>query len=121
MVKVYAKFDKILDAKNAVEVLKSMGYKNAHIDIADKFHAEFSSELGTSTKKATCLSDIFLNSKGKVYNIDKAPLLASDPIISGNGTYDIMINANVHLQVNVEEKQIQELEKALTELGGIKI
>ncbi len=121
MVKVYTKFDRIIDARKAVETLKSMGYHSAQIDIADKFYNEFSAELGISGKGAdTNLSDVFLNSKSKPFNVDKGPLIASDPVMSGNGPNDVMMDTNVHLLVNVDEKQLSDVEKKLSDLGGRK-
>jgi hypothetical protein len=115
-----AAFERISEARQAIEALAGMGYTNAHLDAADNFRTEFSSELSQPGKRRIpSLSGLVLKSRGHMYGIDKASLLAVDPMVSGLGSCRDFADSNTRILVKVDDDKIDEVKKVIGEYGGI--
>lgn len=107
------------DARKAVEVLRNMGYKNAHLDMIEKTFDEHSLELSTITvKKIPSLSALVSKSKGYIFDCAKGSILAADPIVSGTCSCKETINVSTRLLVSVDADKEDEVKSILNQYGG---
>jgi len=119
MPKIRAFFDKMSEARKAAQMLKSMGFNDAHLDMMDSYNEEYSEETNSAgTEKATSLSALVLNSKGYTNSIRKAPLLSAQPMVSGMGLYEEIYDISTQLLVSAEEGKVDEVKKIIREAGG---
>lgn len=118
MGKINVDFERMVEARKAVDYLRSQGYKDAHLDAADRFLGEYSEEINFVGSNALSLSALVLKSKGYLYSPDKGPLIAADPMVSGMGTCEEMGNANTRLRVSVEDDKAEEIKNILKQMGG---
>ncbi|MDP4094743.1 MAG: hypothetical protein Q8920_15470 [Bacillota bacterium] len=119
MPKIFADFARMVEARKTVEELKKMGYKDAHLDMAEKFSNEFASEINApGTSRAVSLSALVLKSNGHIYNVGKAPLLAADPMVSGSGHFEETADLNARLRVTVDDDKLDEIREILSKAGG---
>ena len=121
MPKIRAFFDKMSEARKAAQMLKSMGFNDAHLDMMDRYNndEEYSEETNPAgTEKAINLSALVLNSKGYTNSIRKAPLLSAQPMVSGMGLYEEIYDISAQLLVSAEEGKIDEVKKSVMEAGG---
>jgi hypothetical protein len=51
MSKIHAHFENMLEARNTLKALNSIGFDNAHLDMAGAFDYEFSSETNADIQK----------------------------------------------------------------------
>ena len=118
--KIRANFGKMLDAQDAVRALRSLGYKGVHLDMIDKTYNEASEELiAEDTSSAIDLSALVLNMDLHSYDIDKAPLLAADPMASGVGSFREIAGSSTHLVANIEDTKADEVKSIIRDYGGI--
>ena len=119
MSKIYAHFERILDARKATDALKNKGY-TAYLDAPEKNFEEYAEEINfAGSKNASSLSSLVLKSGGSINNIFKAPLVAADPMVSGMGSYtDIAENLKTRLIVNAEHGSEIEVYNVIKEFGG---
>lgn len=119
MPKIFAKFERMAEAKAAVDKLRSMGFKGAYMDMSDKMLDEYSEELNPpGTEIGTSLSALVMNSTGVPHDASIAPLLAASPMVSGIGTFREIADQNSQLCVIAEEEKIEEIKQILRLLGG---
>ena len=119
MQKIDVYFEKMSQARKAVEKLKSMGYRNAYLDINDRNQTEFSAEINPAgSQNAMSLSSLVLKSKGFRNDASKGPLMASNPMVSGIGPVDDMADPGARLSVSVEDENAGIIRKLLMDMGG---
>lgn len=120
MTKFYVDFQSMLNARKAVDKLKAMGYHSAHLDLTSRFTTEYSTEINLpGTTKGPSLSRLVLKSGSSMFSVDKAPLIATHPMVSGMGSFsDITENLGARLIVNVEDGKLEEVKSSLRELGA---
>ncbi|MCX8128645.1 MAG: hypothetical protein N3I35_00905 [Clostridia bacterium] len=119
MTNISAVFEKMGEGKKAVDALRETGYKRAYLDMVDNYLSEYSSEINfAGTRSAPSLSALVLKSDGHILNIDKGPLVASNPMVSGIGAYREMADAGTRLIVHVEDEKVEEVKKLIRSYGG---
>ncbi len=120
MPKLHAHFQNMLSARKAVEALKGMGYRDAHLDAAEKFLEEYSEEINfAGSRSAPSLSALIMRSNAHLFNIDKGPLMASDPMVSGIGCFkEISGSISTKLAVTVDDEKMEQIKTFLAESGG---
>ena len=121
MERISALFQKIIDGRKAIEKLNSAGYKNARLDIADASLEEYSNEINiTSFKTPSSLSTLVSKSETPILSINKSPLVASSPMVSGLSSSEEAHNISTRLVVDVDdEEKGDEIKKLIRSLGGI--
>lgn len=118
MAKLDVVFERMIDGRKAVEELKKMGYR-AHLDMIDNYVNEYSEEINfAGSRNSPSLSALVLKSDGHILNIDKGPLVASSPLVSGVGAYMESIGTSIRLIVNVDDSKIEEVKSILRSGGG---
>ncbi len=116
--KINGYFYSLESANKASAYLKSMGYKS-YIDIIDKYADTYNDKQNIAgTKTGPTLASLVLKS-GYTFDIRKSPLLMSDPMISGMGYYDETADANIQLNVEVNDDKINDVVKVISSFGGI--
>jgi hypothetical protein len=118
MASLHAIFERMIDGRKAVEELKKLGCK-AHLDLVDNYLHEYSEEINfAGATNAPSLSALVLKSDGHITSIDKGPLVASSPIVSGLGSYRDMESPGTRLIVKFEEGKDEEIKSIIRNLGG---
>lgn len=118
MPEIRAYFEKMINAKKTVETLKSKGYKNAYLDINENTSEEYSKEITPPGMwNSSSLARIVLKTPRHIFgNMEKTPLMAADPAVSGYSPNNQILNT--HLIVNVESENTEEVKKFIEEMGG---
>lgn len=120
MPKIRAFFERMSDAKKAAQTLKNMGYKDAQLDMIDRYNEEYSEEINfAGNENAPSLSALVLRSRGHSFDAGKAPLMSANPMVSGMGTYEEIYDLGTQLLVSAEEGKFDEVKKIIAELGGM--
>jgi hypothetical protein len=119
MPRISACFEKMSEAKKAVEALKLMGYKNSYLDMHDSFMEEYSADINAAgTEAGPSLSALVQNSGSRLRYPAKAPLTAADPAVSGLGCYEDAFSVGTRLVVGVETGNAEAAERVIREYGG---
>lgn len=120
MAKVTARFEKMVDASNAVKMLKRIGVTNTWLDAMDDFSGEFAAEFNVpGMDNAPSLSGLVLNSGGYAARADKGPLLAADPMVSGmEPREETARNHSTRLVANVPNEQIDAVKRVISDMDG---
>ncbi|MCX7710033.1 MAG: hypothetical protein N2484_09295 [Clostridia bacterium] len=120
MSKIHASFSRMIDAKKALDTIKDKGLGNGYLDAVDGFFEEYSEEINfAGTQAAPSLSGLVLRSRGNIVNIDKAPLVAANPMVSGMGTYqDLADSVKARLTLTIDDANEKEVKALLQEMGG---
>ncbi len=114
-------FGNMKEANGTVEKLKTMGYKSAFIDINEGRNEDRNLQTNLAgTETAISLSDLVLegtNAKGT--SMDKSPLKAASPMVSGMGTFDEIADVKCRLVVEAGENDKDKIEQIIREAGGM--
>jgi hypothetical protein len=120
LARIQARFDKMSEARNVVDVLKKMGYAGVYIDMADTMTEEYSEEMSLpGTEPPLSLSALVLKSAGSVYDASMGPLLAASPIVGGTGSFREIADGHTRLHAAVQDDKREELRELIKKLGGI--
>ncbi|MCR4436769.1 MAG: hypothetical protein QHH06_14180 [Clostridiales bacterium] len=120
MPKIHVDFENMLEGRKAVEALRGMGYKDAHLDVVDRFFDEISEEISTAGAAAgPCLSALVLRPKGTLPGSLKGPLVAVDPMVSGMGRFSEVAELSTRLRVTVDPDKVDEVKNMLKNMGGV--
>jgi hypothetical protein len=117
---ISARFEKMADASGALKMLKQMGVSYSSLDAMDDFSSEFAAEFNAAgTDNGPSLSGLVMRSGGYAERIDKSPLLAADPLVSGMETRDDCArNHSTRLIANVPEELLEASKKIISDMGG---
>ena len=120
MPKLSAKFDKMADASGAVKALRQLGITKAWLDASDGYSSEFAAEPTVpGTDNAPSLSGLVLRSGGYAARVDKGPLLAADPMVSGmESREDRAKNHSTRLISLIPDDQLDAAKKIIRDMGG---
>lgn len=119
MPRICADFGNMIDARKTVEKLRNMGFKDACLDVVDRFTDEFAGEINIAgSENGVSLSALVMKSAGHLFNVSKAPMLAADPMASGLGVYEEIGDFNTRLRVSVDDTKIDDVKKLLIESGA---
>lgn len=121
MHKICAGFESILEAKKALDKLRSMGYISAHLDIVENSREEFAQEM-PYTRKSSMPGLLDLASRSAKYKPSQrlSLLNAASPIMGGFGPHhELPVPVATHLLVTVDNDKADEIKKLLSDFGGI--
>ncbi len=121
MERISAIFQRIIDGRKAIEKLKSVGYKNARLDIVDTSLEEYSNEINISSfRAAPSLSALVYKTETHILSNNKSPLVASNSMVSGLSSSEEIHNISTRLVVDIDDKQEpDEIKNLIRNLGGI--
>lgn len=120
MATVRSHFHNFTEARDAMILLKSKGFTNVYLDAAGNNNEEFAGEINPlGSSEGPSLSALILRSAGIRHEIDKGPLLAAHPAVSGMGTsHEGWHLLETNLIVHVDEEKLNEIRQILTKAGG---
>ncbi len=112
-------FGSMKTARDTAEELKQKGYK-AFIDSNDEKNADRDFQTNSAgTETAISLSNLVLNgTNANEDTMDKSPLLAASPMVSGVGTFDEIANVKHKLTVEAEENSKSKIVQIIHKAGG---
>lgn len=117
--KIEGFFSGIKNANEAVEKLKSLGFKNAYADINEHYMPSNNVETNFPGNENTpSLSDLVLRSGEPSEVSDKAPLIAASPMVSGMGTFEEVMDINYKVTADVSEDDTQRAGEIMKSMGG---
>lgn len=110
-------FESMFEARRAIAKLRECGYEKAYLDMVDKYNEEYSEEIfAGSPLSAPNLSSAALKSGTCKAHLEKPPLAASNPAVSGVGSLcELTGNRAASLFVNYETDKTEELKNILNE------
>ncbi|QUH25745.1 hypothetical protein [Serpentinicella alkaliphila] len=111
-------FNNINKAEKAIAELKKHGI-TAYLDLNDKnmqYTNGFTNLAGTSINAS--LSGLVLNSGNSIGDIEKAPLYAADPSVSGMGGFDEIISIKHKIIVDTNEGNWPLAMKIIEKIAG---
>lgn len=118
--KVKAYFRGLKTANEAVEKLKSKGFKEAVADLND--HYIFSNNQGTNRLgmdiSSSSESSLVMKSGSPLDDQTYGPLAAASPMVSGMGGFEEIADVNYRVTVNVDTKDEEKVKKLLNVIGG---
>ncbi len=111
-------FSGIKNANEAVEKLKQSGF-NSYADINEHYMVNNNSETNFPGNENTpSLSDLVLRSGNISEATDKAPLIASSPMVSGMGRFEEIMDVNYKVVVDITDNNKTEASEIIKSLGG---
>lgn len=111
-------FAELKRANEAVDKLKNMGFK-AYVDINDHYIEDRNVRTNLpGTETSVSLSGLILESDSHDIAIDKAPLNASSPMVSGYGKFEEVADVNCQVITDIEEKDAENVKQTIREMGG---
>lgn len=119
MHRIKAYFDTMLQARQAVDAVKSIGCKSAYLDMVERMYSEYSSELGMALDK----QKVHTRSSKRNTPISEDGISMRIAEIPGSISGIMEVNENLHnfstyLLVNVESKDISRVKEIIISLGG---
>ncbi|MCR4435868.1 MAG: hypothetical protein QHH06_09200 [Clostridiales bacterium] len=112
-------FGKIKAARETVEKLKELGFKEAFIDMNDHYNENRNVQTNLpGTETSVSLSGLVLGSEAYGAVRDKAPLNAASPMVSGMGTFDEIADVNCKVVVDSGESDANKIKQIIREMGG---
>ncbi len=119
MIRVTGYFQSIYDAQKTYNQLKKQGYKNAALDIIDRFPKNTDqireNVLGGDEGS---LSALVLKPGEGEFSMEARPMLAADPHVSGMAGFSEIADANIMVSVTVEEGEEDIVKKQIQDNGG---
>jgi hypothetical protein len=117
--KIEGYFSKIENAKNAVEKLKSLGLKNAFVDINEHYAENRNTQARLpGTMSGVSLSALVVPSAAPKIDRDMGPLTASSPMVSGIGDFEEVADVNCKIIVEVSEPDSKKAKEIIKNMGG---
>lgn len=115
--KIEGYFSSIKDANETIRLLQNSGFKNSYLDLKDEYEEGRNVKMNLAgTENSSSLSDLVLASGSTtVEDRSKAPLAASDPMVSGMANMeeitDIISKIVVELDNSNDAKKAEKIIK----------
>jgi hypothetical protein len=117
--KIQGFFSEISSANDAVKELQKLGFKNAFVDINDHYIENRNvSRNVAGTTNSTSLSELVLYSSSGNADEGSSPLAASDPMVSGFGSFDEVTDINYVVRVDTDNENSNKAKEILTNMGA---
>ncbi|SDK36691.1 hypothetical protein [Natronincola ferrireducens] len=117
--KIAGYFNSLKIANEAIEALHRVGFKNATLDLKDNTVGDgnYITNL-PGTEMSTSLSNLILESGDRGIDIDKAPLSAANPMVSGMAGFDEIADYGHKIVVDADDEDEEEIKALITKFGG---
>lgn len=110
--KIEGYFSGIKAANEAVEKLKSEGFKGAFADINEHLNNAYSQNGFVGSKDVSSLSQAVLGEN------DNSPLAAASPMASGMGGFEEIADMNCKVVVEASDGNVESAKKIISSMGG---
>lgn len=110
--KIEGYFSGIKAANEAVEKLKSEGFKGAFADINEHLNNAYSQNGFVGSKDVSSLSQAVLGEN------DNSPLAAASPMASGMGGFEEIADMNCKVVVEASDGNVENAKKIISSMGG---
>lgn len=112
-------FDSLKNANKAIDELRKAGYEKAFLDLKDETMKDKNTITNLpGTQMNTSLSDLVLESGNRGIDIDKAPLSAADPLVSGIAGFKEITDLSHKIVVEVKKNSADDAKSIIEKMGG---
>lgn len=119
--KIEGVFDNLKKANQAVERLKTEGFKNAVVDINDHFVGD-DLDMKTNmpgTETTPSLSGLILGAGDTTTDKTESPIAAVNPMVSGMAGFEEIADYNCKVVVDVNSDNIEQAKKIIADEEGL--
>ena len=111
-------FESLYEARKALAKLKEFGFNNSYLDVVENYNEEFAEEININIpQNVPCYSSAILRSGRNKATLEKAPLVANNPLVSGVGSLcELAGNRAASLFVTIQSEKLEEIKNILKDL-----